>query len=369
MNNYTTKNNSYINSQIDNYLHIIIAELLNIIPENLIKSIALTGSFGREEGGVILHEKKVIPVNDFDITIFPKKNINFFKSKYSHKLESLSQSLLKEIPIKQIDFGIGDIRKFFLRAAPPFFTVNAYEFIFGYKVLYGNLSLTNLRFLYKARKIPISEGVKYLYTRGSGLLIPFLDFFQKSNLINDFYKYIELNKACLAIGDSILIRNKKYHYSYKKRLETVNNISFKEIPNGDELKKIYLQALKWKINPCENLNLNIETELHRVAKIFLNYALWYESFRLKTNINSLEDYINIKLNERSFLRSNIYDLSHPLFLIGSYLNNHNLNSSIGSLLFTNIFENQPSLEELTKSYLKKFHPGGIVKNLLEYEKR
>ena len=51
-----------------------------------------------------------------------------------------------------------------------------------------------------------------------------------------------MNKAGLAIGDSFLILNQKYHYSYYQRLITATKLNFNNVPNGKTLKYIYLNV-------------------------------------------------------------------------------------------------------------------------------
>ncbi|MBI9054683.1 MAG: hypothetical protein JEY96_12745 [Bacteroidales bacterium] len=365
---YTIYDNTEIDNQIDFFLNVIIEKIFTVINPNEIKSIVLCGGFGRGEGSVFFNNEQVQPINDFDITIFPRKNLNIFKLRYSEQLESVAQELVNIIPIKQIDLGIGDQRKFIIRTLRPFFTINAFEFIHGHRVLFGKSNIHNLKYFYKSHKIPIAEGVKYLYTRGSGLLIPLLDTYQNSSLINNLNTYIEINKARLAIGDSYLIRYRKYHFSYQKRIEIAKKINFNQLENGNTFKQMYLNALEWKLTPTSISEINLEIELKSTIEHFLNYALWYESERIKKYFHSTNEYIRYKLDISNHSKSErkLYDLSKGLYLLSIFFNENNYSDSLNEKLFS-IHKNDPikhNLEYLTKKYLKEFHPGGIVKQLI-----
>ena len=79
MGKYTIYNDKNIDDNLDKYFSDIVQKIIEIIGVNNIKAIVLFGSFGRGEGGVIIENNKIIPVNDFDITIFVKKKSNKIK--------------------------------------------------------------------------------------------------------------------------------------------------------------------------------------------------------------------------------------------------------------------------------------------------
>ena len=70
---------------------------------------------------------------------------------------------------------------------------------------------------------------------------------------------IEINKAILAIGDSYLIKNNKYHYSYNQRIKHANELTFNDISNGNEVKLMYINALNWKLKPIFSYSKKINS--------------------------------------------------------------------------------------------------------------
>ena len=63
----------YANRKIQDYLEIIKEEIIKNVPD--VKSIIVGGGFGRGEGSVEVVGKRVIPINDFDLFIITKKEI------------------------------------------------------------------------------------------------------------------------------------------------------------------------------------------------------------------------------------------------------------------------------------------------------
>ena len=74
MGKYTVNSNDKVDKQLDSYFGLITNEVINLIGKNIV-AIVLFGSFGRGEGGVVIKNNKVKPVNDFDISIYIRGNI------------------------------------------------------------------------------------------------------------------------------------------------------------------------------------------------------------------------------------------------------------------------------------------------------
>ena len=102
MGKYTVNSNDKVDKQLDSYFGLITNEVINLIGKNIV-AIVLFGSFGRGEGGVVIKNNKVKPVNDFDISIYIRGNI-IKPEVFSQKLETKAQELSKKIGIKQNRF-------------------------------------------------------------------------------------------------------------------------------------------------------------------------------------------------------------------------------------------------------------------------
>ena len=137
MGKYTIYDDKYIDDNLNIYFNEIVQKIIEIVGITNIKAIVLFGSFGRGEGGIIIENGKVVPVNDFDITIFVNKNLTRLRKLYSHKLEENAQILSKKIGIKQIDLDLSHpLTLLFAKK-----NNSNYERYYGYKLLYGKIDI------------------------------------------------------------------------------------------------------------------------------------------------------------------------------------------------------------------------------------
>ena len=374
--NYTAFNDDKINHKINSYLLYIINALKNEINFDEIKLVILTGSFGQEEGGVIFNKSQNVLeiINDIDIIIFPKKYLQF-KFKYNSIITEFSHLIISKIPAKQVDINIGNSSKFFFRKFKLFYTANAHDTIHGSKILYGDSIPEKLKNKYINKNIPLSEGTKYLYTRGSGFLIPLYCLNNNKSNISFLDMFIEINKLKLCMGDSYLIYNEKYNHSYQNRYDIAKNKSFKQLPNGLKIKNNYLNALEWKLKPYEINDINIIVkEVEDLLPIYFSYFLWYENKRLNKKINSIKDYILFFHSQRSTIIDVIsrrYYFKNNLIImliILDFYKSHKLNKEyipIIKSIFPNILnKNKINWNKLVEDYLLLFHPTGIIKKVL-----
>ena len=317
METFTIHNNSKVDKYISIILEEIVDDILSPSIKNKIVDIILTGGFGKSEGGLYYSKthKKMQILNDIDLLVILKPNffINyFFCKKY---IEDKVNKISIKYNIKQIDLSFRSVKM--LKNSK--FTVANYEIKNGYKNLYSNFSLFDSMPNYNNEKIPIEEGKNYLFNRGSGLLIPllYLKYFKLLELKEQQWVnfHVETNKAIIAIGDSILIEKKLYHYSYLKRMEIFKKISNYDFPNFDLLKDKYIYALECKLMvESENKSIygkinykNMKNDLLDIIKIFENYFIFFEQKRLSVKINNWINYH--KLVSKSKRNINFSDLS------------------------------------------------------------
>jgi len=377
MGKFTILKDPRVDKKIQLKLDYIVDEILKVIEESDVKAIVLVGSFGRGEGGVFITDNAVVPVNDFDILIFPKTNVNEFKKKYLSNLHDIAAKCAKMISIKQIDISVGDKRKFSIRQFSLFYTVNTYEIVRGHYILFGSIDLAKMKKAYVHQKIPLMEGLKYLFTRGSGLLIPLYAQQLKRKIPIDF-SYMELNKARLAMGDSYLIQNKKYHFSYTKRIERAENLKFDDLPNGAIIKAMYINALKWKLKPVSiDDDYDINGEITSVVKIFVEYFLFFESYRLKKKFKNILEYLQITASMKRPLiyhitksDSFVEKLKIMMLLISTFcveedVESKMLKEAVRRLRYFDESKFEISWLSCVAKYLNIWHPEGIVKELVK----
>lgn len=399
MGKYTIHNDKNIDYSLDKNFSIIVQKIIEIIGISNIKAIVLFGSFGRGEGGIIIENNKVIPVNDLDITIFVKKNLTRLRKLYSQNLEDNAQILSKKIGVKQIDLDLSHPHTLLFSKMN-----NAnYERYYGHQILFGDIDIKKRMLKPSHKKIKLIDGATYFLTRGSGLVLAryCLDKFKNNNqkVLNQNF-YIEINKAILAIGDSYLIKHSKYHYLYSERLKTVENLMFNDILNGNKIKSLYIEALIWKLKPVfRDDTYEIQSkEWYNVVNIYSEYFLWFESERLNINFTNWNEYFEKifliqKPDYNMFFRKTVLRiLSNPTYVFKIFRpNNLDFNgfaiklSIMTQILFSVIdkrnsttlisnarkslldnyeIKTQNNWLEISESYLEIFHPNGLINLIL-----
>lgn len=374
MGNYTVYHNGGIDLFIEKQLNNIVNEILSIINPNELKAIILGGGFGRGEGGVWLRNGQIFPVNDFDITVFPKNNFKIFKQIHLKNLQNLAATLAPSIPIKQIDINVGNWWKFNVRCYSWFYTINAHDFIHGHIPIYGSINLDRLKKHYTSKKIPRIEGLKFLYTRGSGLVFALYAQIMRREIPEEII-YMDINKMHIALGDSYLVLRKLYNSSYSKRISIASTIDF-DFDEGYIIKEMYLNALKWKIRPTEvDITSDIKSHCEQLSIQFLKFFLYFENIRLGQQFDGIMEYIIYISRKRRTLIESIsksdYFISKMIIMLLLLANRFNAyDKNIEAELdirmqYFGIDENMTTWDQYAINFLKIFHPEGIVNEVIE----
>ncbi len=372
MGQYVVNETIEIRQYLDSNLSKITQEIICKIGKSKIDAIVLGGSFGRGEGSICIKNDKLHIVNDIDITVFLKPYI-----KRSRQLQSivskLCSNLANELGIKQIDISLS--YKFRYLFYEP--TVSTLEFIHGNQPLYGAFAYNKLkrRTCSQWDKLPHNEGLMYIYTRGSGLLIAMLLF--HSGLANDRFLetfLVERNKAHLAMGDTYLLHVNEYKASYKQRLAFSRSQPFKDLPNVKTIQKKYIEALEWKISPtldyCDDAIKAIN--INETLELFINHLLWFEGNRLNRIFPSVHNYNNFIIANRQKFRTKpglspkkrhqrkMYNIQNRMPILTG------LFSEYLELTVDADNKKRESLKMKTLDFLNSFHPEGIIKELSHY---
>jgi len=251
-----------------------IREVVEVIKEEIIrelqpKSIFLKGSFGRDEVSVKFDNDLVIFLSDYEVIVIPNRSIK------RQKVKKLSENLTKKLGLKVEIATIEPELKFCIttrlwnKILP---TIENYELKYGSKVIYGENFLERLP-NFKAEDIPMWEGIRLMLNR----MIESLQYFSIDYLNKYPSKEAEqnlffwTNKIILACQDALLILAKRYHYSYKVRNETFQEIfpkHFKaldrQIPN---FLPLTVKATEYKLNPKEIYSKDVVEFWFDVAEI------------------------------------------------------------------------------------------------------
>lgn len=291
---YTINDDPGADKTVQSVLDIVVENVLNLMSDH-IQAIILTGGYGRGEGGAYKNKEGYQLVNDLDLAVFVQKNYCHIKRKYTHQLEKMSADLQPYAKgIKQIDIIITNSWAY--RFVPNL--VHYYEIKNGYKTIYGTLNLTRIMPRLEAENLPVFDGNNYFLNRGSGMLLPAI-YSLTNNLDNPKLRenfQIETQKACLAMGDAILLMAKQYHYSYQQRLqrfkifEKYNNVVPEHL--WKKVSTLYCQSSERKLRPSFEWTSNEEMveQWSDVRNTFGEFFLWFESKRLNKNFRNWLDY-------------------------------------------------------------------------------
>jgi len=196
------------------------------------KSIVISGSFGRGEATVIEESGKLKFLSDCEVILIPYKWI--FNRR---KLDRFEQDFYKRTGLKVEIWGFTPTLylslPFLNRKIRP--TIANFDLKYGSKVIYGKDYLKKIPD-FKPEDIPLWEGIRLLFNR----MAEALEYFSFENPTEDMLFWTD--KIVLACQDSLLLTLGKYHHSYRKRNELLQelfpmylNEVQKEVPNFLEL--------------------------------------------------------------------------------------------------------------------------------------
>ena len=241
---------------------------------NYVESIILAGGFGRGEGGVLIHEKEVQPINDYDLYVITKfdnqKNI-------INKVRKQISSIIK---IRQVDLEVITIKK--LKSLKP--TMANYDLKYASHVFYGNNQILNLIPTIDSQKLSLKEGrtplLLYLIS-----IIQSYPFKQEKDLtINEkFWMYQQICKSILGWSTALLILEGKYHSSYIER-EKIFKSSFK----NKEWCQLVENATNFKVSPHLFIQHNISKLWNLNKQIHLTILELFLSKYYSIDFNNLE---------------------------------------------------------------------------------
>ena len=402
MGRYTISKDPRADAAVQDSLNLIVRNILELMNGN-IDAIVLVGGFGRGEGGVILENGRFRPVNDFDIVVIVSKGYVRIRKRYARQLQELSKKLAPLCGVKQIDIGISHPLRF--RFAPNL--VESYEVRNGYRVLWGDVNLKQLMPSLPAAKLPLLDGAIYFLSRGSGLLIPALYFLPDGKVLPKYREnfQIEIDKACMAMGDALLLLKKSYHFSYMMRLRRLEKMDMSYVPEGETIKTWYIDAVERKLQPQFSWSGDkiMVRQWFSVRDVFSKFFLWFEGIRLGRPFKNWTEYsifvvkhvrdpfrdrlrrwvrIGLRSGLFSYLRKDGWNIlwrhsrafkwaTMPMVLFSLENGGINRDQMNRARTLLGLPPAEGSIEswcETAKEYLKLFHPQGIVAELVREER-
>ncbi len=236
---------------------------LNFLGSSNIISIYLYGGYGRGEGSWVLEEengKKIAkPYNDYDIALVVKKKFS------NDELRKLESEIKKKVDVKWID--LCQYTKLKLKLLKP--TIKNYDFKYASKWIYGDRFVLNNIPVIDRTSITLKD-VEILYITRLWTLV---GSFPKYGLVampraEEMFFRNQMAKCILSIVDNLLVVNKDYDASYKKRVDSLPNHT-----TDSALIDLSKWALEEKLFPkSEGMSSNeIEFLYRKVNKMFFKY--------------------------------------------------------------------------------------------------
>ena len=260
---------------------------------NYVESIILAGGFGRGEGSVLIHEKEVQPINDYDLYVITK----FDNQK--NLINKVRKQISSIVKIRQVDLEVIPIKK--LKSLKP--TMANYDLKYASYIFYGNNQILNSIPTIDSQKLSLKEGRTPLLLYLISIIQAYPHKQEKDLSINEkFWMYQQICKSILGWSTALLILEGKYHSSYIER-EKIFKSSFK----NKEWCQLVENATNFKVSPHlfiqDNISKlwNLNKHIHlTILEIFLSkyYSIDFNKLEYPSNWLSIikkynNDYENI----------------------------------------------------------------------------
>ena len=245
---------------VQKYIDIVVATLLKEIPD--LKSIVLSGGFGRGEGSLEEKDGQLVPVNDFEIYLVAEYKIS--EEKLNRAANEASKNLkFKNWGVPFYTFSREDYADTFyidMKAFQPeelkkvLPMIKYYELRNASTVVWGEDYLKNIPD-FKVEDLPLAEGFRILLNRISMLCCYFSADFIKNKMSREEkhgFLYIA-GKTLVDIPTALLLLNNKFKPTYHERTNIFSKCyktDFKELHKTiPGLPKVVEEGLNFKSNP------------------------------------------------------------------------------------------------------------------------
>jgi hypothetical protein len=293
-----------INDAVSHNLRILCQEIVKTIPGLL--SIYLTGSYAASEGTVLVEENNIKLISDYDLLIITKKKValNNIRGKSFPNLKN-TYSMPGHPLFEVFIWTLRDLKKL-----PP--TKFLYDFRSA-KCIFG----TDLRAMIPEilpSAIPPNEGIRLIFNRAFGVLIPFDPSFLNEEFGIKRHRHLAFETAKLILGviDAMMIIQGTYLSVTNKDLKKFREDLSCQLPQLNEMRpkvdQLIERALEYRLKPSiaiEEEALDLWFNSRSLLLMGLN-----DSFKRLYGIEepSLEETINSFVNEnpQSFILNGVF---------------------------------------------------------------
>lgn len=311
-----------------------------------IKSIVLSGGFGRGEGSVLVKNGRIYPLNDYDIYIISDKKI---PENVLFELQKESSRLIKKggIPYEfmynkdyslEADFYVDlkSVTSKGLKNFPPL--IRYYELKYSSMLLYGKDCLDGMP-TYSAKDLPLSDGLRFLLNRISNMIMCFEPSFIKKDITMNRRDILMLysTKAVVETATALTLLSGRFVPTYKERTDVLIKHFKRDFPElyekipeyPDILKKYTIQKLRpdFSLNPIESW-FEARKYLTEIFKFFVQQYLkirannLIESTRLfsrRAGKIYFNDYLKFFIKKKIGI-DNFFLIRLSSFMLQNYLN-------------------------------------------------
>lgn len=254
-----------------------------------VAALVLAGGYGRGEGGVFraTEHGQAELYNDLEFFVFARdRAIEAPLAAWCHRWERDGTTELGlDVEFKRLPADA-------LAAAEP--TMFYFDLLQGHRVVWGDAGiLANApAALRDPAGIPLSEPVRLLFNRGSGLLFARWRLAERPD---DADGFVERNhaKARLALADAVLAAAGRHDGLCRERARRIAATDFSTPEIFSRLQQWHADGVQFKLQPRHRHPgaAALAEENRELTAAWLNVFLWLESRRLRTDLRRGADYL------------------------------------------------------------------------------
>ncbi len=289
---FTIDGSADLEQHLESTCALVRAGVKSIIPAGKIEGLVLAGGYGRGEGGVLRENGRDLPYNDLEFFVFVRGSTFLNDRRYKAALHALGESLSPAAGL-DVEFKILSISR--LRRSPV--NMFYYDLVMGHRWLIGDDGLfTGCGHHRDASRIPLHEATRLLFNRCSGLLFA-SERLARDNFNTDDADFVGRNlaKAQLALGDVLLAKEGRYHWSCQERHRRLRELA----GISPLLLSHHAAGVAFKLHPQRTSRSHAELlrEHAGLSQLAREVFLELESRRLKIKLSEASDYISYKSNK------------------------------------------------------------------------
>ncbi len=245
---FTLDGSPALEARIGQDMALICETALSAAGSTNLDAIILGGGYGRGEGGVLREENEERPYNDYDFFVVTPHAARRKRLALQHALAEAGESLYPQVGV-HVDFG-PPLPRARLSELP--YELMLMELKAGHRVIYGSPAILDAMPAYDSSAVPLQEGARLLMNRGVGLLLSRQKLRgEEGRLPDDDTAFVVRNiqKAAMALGDVVLMCEKRYAPSYVERLRRFAEADLSGYPQADVLRQRYAESIEFKLRP------------------------------------------------------------------------------------------------------------------------